>query len=73
MDRSINDRLLELESLLDSALYAVSQMEELEGADPFDLLAANSRLHDYLKRGKVEADALTKNFSAQMKRKAGRK
>jgi hypothetical protein len=74
MAASVDQRLAELDSLLDSAKFRVGQMRSLNGArDPFNSLAENANLHDYLKRAMVEADKLSRYFGAQLKREAARK
>jgi hypothetical protein len=67
---SVQDRLRELRSLLNTAQNAVSRIDSLDGAcNPFSSQAANATLHDMLKRATIQADKLTRYFSSQIKRK----
>jgi hypothetical protein len=73
MTQSVHARLVEIENLLRAAHCSVSRLDSLDGArNPFDSLAENASLHDWLKRAIAQADKLTAHFSNQATRKGPR-
>jgi hypothetical protein len=71
---SIASQLKELDSLLVNARASVLRLDSLVSAnDPFQSLAENANLHDWLNRSQVIADKLTRHYGSRWKRKGGAK